>query len=233
MRGNALLLIILLLLSIAIGLQSNGHAQGNLVNLFNWTFQTNLAPGVLVSQPSYETIVSAEAVLLYIGQSEDTNPRMAIFGPLNPNLVCDINTIPGATYELFCTLQNLDAMYQANPTITFGNFSTNFVVLPSAPDAGTTSTIDFTVTATSATTMMSFNPGSNDDTGGSTFSISNFSLVETPEVSASTLFGVGGTALLLAHGWRRYFQNDRCSTTSRNASRRLRPPGAVRHTERT
>ena len=62
MRCGRVLLSILLLCT-AIGFQSSGRAQGNLVNLYSWTFQTNLMPGVLVSQPTSVTILSAEAVL--------------------------------------------------------------------------------------------------------------------------------------------------------------------------
>jgi hypothetical protein len=229
--GNVLLFI--LLLCVAIGLQSSGRSQGNLVNLYNWAFQTNLLPGVLVSRPASETISSAESVLLYIGQQEDTNPLVPVFGPLNPILTGNISTIPGATYELVCTLQNMDSMYVADPTIIFGNFSTNFVLLPSDSDGITTSNTDFTVTATSMVTAMSFNPWCNDDTGGGRFSISGFSLVETPEVSTATLFGIGGSALLLAHRWRRSFQNVRYPITSSNASQRLHQPGANRHDGRT
>jgi hypothetical protein len=197
-----------------IGFQSIGRAQGNLVNLYSWTFQTNLMPGVLVSRPTSFTVLSAEAVLLYIGQLEDTNPRVPVFGPLNPTLTGNISTIPGATYELICTLQNLDAMYLADPTFMFGNFSTNFVLLPSAPDAISTLNIDFTVMATSTVTTMSFNPWCNDDTGGGRFSISGFSLVQIPEISTGKLLGIGGSALLIAHRCRRFFQHDRCPTTS-------------------
>jgi hypothetical protein len=153
--------------------------------------------------------------LLYIGQLEDTNPRVPVFGPLNPTLTGVINTIPGATYELICTLQNLDAMYQADPTFMFGSFSTNFVLLPSTSDGSTTLNVDFTVTATSTVTTMSFNPWCNDDTGGGRFSISGFSLVQIPEISTGKLLGIGGSALLIAHRCRRFFQHDRCSTTSR------------------
>ena len=231
-RGAALKFILSLI--IAFGLQNSGRAQGNLVNLYNWAFQTNLLPGVIVSRPASETILSAESVLLYVGQQEDINPGISVFGPLNPTLSCDISTVPNATYELICTLQNLDSQYQADPTIAFGNFSTNFVILPSDLDgSGATTNIVFTVTATSTITMLSFNPGSYDDRGAGMFSISGFSVMEIPEVSTATLFAVGGSVLFIAHRWRRSLQNDRCSTASRNASQRLHPPRTNRHAERT
>jgi hypothetical protein len=193
----------LMLSAFALGFQASGRAQGNLVNLYDWTNQTRYVP-----DPNYYIIIgSFNSANFRSGIT--TNPLLG--GPfiVEPVLTGSLPTTPGITYEISFTMQ-LGAPFAAfgGASLSFGNFTTNCDLQNPAngnqPGYNPPVNFDFTAVATSPTTAMSFNAGFNDYTDG--MLLSNVAVMEVPEISASRLFGFGGCVLLLARQWRRLFQ---------------------------
>jgi hypothetical protein len=190
-----------MLSAFALGLQSSGRAQGNLVNLYDWANQTRYVP-----DPNYYiTIGSFNSANFRSGIT--TNPLLGDPFIVEPILTGSLHTTPGITYEITFTMQ-LGSPFDAfgGASLSFGNFITNCDLQNPAngnqPGYNPPVNFDFTAIATSPTTAMSFNAGFNDYTDG--MLLSNVAVMEVPEISASRLFGFGGCVLLLARQWRRF-----------------------------
>ena len=191
---------IILLLTVMLELQTRGQAQGNLVNLYNWTVETPIPPNCYVVYPGSVTISSSNSATFYSGQNTITNIGSGwIYGANNPTLRVSLDTIAGATYEITCTLQNYSLMTGLSPQIVFGDYTTNLYVYGLNPV-----TIDFISIATSATTATSVGLYIGDPWYGA--SLANFSVIAVPEISAVKLLGFGGCVLIFAQRWRRLFQ---------------------------
>lgn len=161
------------------------------MDLYNWSNETAYAvPG---SEGNYISISSADSVNFSGGMG--TNPYIFVV----PVLAGDINTTPGATYEISFTMQDLN-LFEGSASESFGAYSTNFN-LPVVDESGDPGyydlpvNIDFTAVATSATTMMSFQCFLDND-GAAT--LDHLMVTEVPETSTTRLFLYGGCALLLA-----------------------------------
>lgn len=185
--------------------QSRSYAQGNLVDLYNWSNETEV--GYDPNPNDYVNIVSATSAYFY----GDYSPN----GFAVPILSTTLNTIPGATYDVSFTLQdqNVEA---CSGYEYFGNTSTDVDLQPPVGDPINPSlvpeNIDFTVIANSTETDMSFE-FALDSSGIA--SLSNFSVTEVPEVSSGKLFVFLGCILLCVRKWRRLLQMRTCNAVVR------------------
>lgn len=185
--------------------QSSVYAQGNMVNLYNWTGETEYGPS-----PNYGiTLVSSTSAIFFGAYSTNTTS-----GPdhIVPVLAGDLDTTPGATYEISYTVANDPAHEEfGGGTMSFGSFS-NSIDLLAMGSPGSSENFDFLVAASSAVTPMSFSW--SIDNGYQT-TLSSLSVTEVPEASTVGLFGLGGIVWLLAQGWRRLPQIRRRTRTIR------------------
>jgi hypothetical protein len=186
--------------TIALGLQSSGHAQGNLVNLYDWTPETMYG-----QSPNAGIDISSFNSAYFMGEYS-TN---VFSGPSHivPILTGNLATTPGATYEISYTIGLNGSQDNNGGSLTFGSFDCGFsFTLPanSWPLYEPTENFDFLVTATSPNTTMIFNFGGIDN--GMEIDVSNFSVAVVPEISAARLFGFLGCVLVLAQPWQRLFQ---------------------------
>jgi len=153
------LLRMVLWLTLAWSIQFAARAQSNLVNFYTWKMEyTQLTSNQFA--PSIN-VVSSNNASIQIGRAIYQNsPFVSVFQPENPAFVGTLNTVPGATYQISCTLDNFDVQFASFPWLTFGKFETNY----SLPIAESQSS-SFTAVATSLSTTMSFNPDSMDNSG--------------------------------------------------------------------
>lgn len=187
----------LVLAAIVLGLPSLGHAQGNLVNLFNWTNEsTDLPPG---SQNGVIQITSANSGVFHGAVGTNGSPIQDI-------LTGNFETIPGTIYEITYTLSH-NPQFSFFADVTFGNFTTNVAPAIEANTflgpygySGGMATFDYNALATTTTATMSFSFGlDNSDS----FTLSNLTVTAVPEISTLQLFAFGGCALLFAQRWQR------------------------------
>jgi hypothetical protein len=185
-----------LLFAVSLGVQASARAQGNLLDFGNWTYQ-----GFVAGTPveGLQTILGSNSAEFegfgwypYYFSTEIFNGTIA--------------TQPGASYEISLTMAYGGADYSGwGVGMSFDDFSVEIGGIPQYQYGlfSFTNNCDFIVTATSPTTPMSF-----------TFSLwladvvtlSNVSVMQTPEVSTSRLLVFGGCALpFLRQGWR-FFQ---------------------------
>ena len=198
---------ILMLSTIALGLQPSGHAQGNLVNLNNWTASSAILPGFSPVPPPKITSFNSAYFLGWL-TSYTNNPT--IFALSAGILTGNLNTTPGATYEISFSLDMGDSVGIDVAFMSFGNITAggkipvllNTNVTSENPNITLPVCCDYTVLATSDITTMSFSVTPDVSCG---VNLENLLVVETPEVSTVRLFGFGGCALLIAQQWRRLF----------------------------
>lgn len=197
---------IVMLSTIALGLQTSGRAQGNLVNFNGWTNETMFVPPgtqsefVQIDSPisaTFEGGWTTNASGLYPGIPTDASPI----------LTGSLDTVPGAIYEIAFAMQL--GQFEGSAEMWFGDFTTNCDLTAFYNPANQGQpfgpvNMDFTVVATSATTTMSFQ--SYLDPVGGYASLYDVSVNEVPEISAARLFGFGGGVLLFAHQWLRLLQ---------------------------
>ena len=192
------LLQIVILSAMVLGLPISGHAQGNLVNLSDWTNETRGAE----NPNNHVQVISA--TFAYFGPNgywSTNGPGQ----PVDPILTGILDTTPGATYEISYTLSFSSPPGSVpNAQVTFDNCTTN-ATPPASFDgffmlSGTRS-LDYTVVATSPTTTMSFNLYIFDDVGS--FTLSDVSVTAVPEISSARLIGFGACVWLFAKPWRR------------------------------
>ena len=185
---------IIILSTITLGLQSSGHTQSNLVNLYDWK---NTGINSLSGPPFITNIWTS------------TSPDEA-FGGLffYNNVSANLDTTPGASYEISFSGQFGGYSYWGGPTMSFGSFSTGCELLPGGqlnngdgyyPPVN----FDFTVVATDPITAMSFTLYVDNN---SEITLSNVSVIQVPEISPTSLIAFGGCILILARQWRRTFQ---------------------------
>ncbi|HXI69230.1 MAG TPA: hypothetical protein VNN22_02615 [Verrucomicrobiae bacterium] len=182
-----------ILLAIAGGFQSGGHAQENLVNLYDWTPQTlnGLSPNQGVN------IWSSNSV------GFDVQNGAVIFSHTTPSLTGNLDTTPGASYQISFDLSfNAHTPYVDWFSVSFGDNSFGFDpfgLIFSDPNFYS-GTIDFTVIATAPITAMQLAAYGDN---GESFYVSDLMVTAVPEVSVNRLLGLGGGSLLLAHLCRR------------------------------
>lgn len=153
------------------------------------------------SNPNYGIIISSANAAIFFG-SYSTN---VLSGPdhIVPVLTGNLETTPGATYEISCTVAN-DPLHAeiGSGNLSFG--SSNYGIdLFAMGGPGSTQNFDFQITATSPSTTMAFTWWIDN---GYQASVSGFSVTQVPEVSSARLSGLGGCMLLLALHWRRLSQ---------------------------
>lgn len=178
------------------GLQSGGYAQGNLVNLYDWSGETKYAPS-----PNYGILLmSSTSVTFYGAYSTNTEGGADHIVPV---LAGNLDTVPGTTYEISYTVANdpLHAEF-GNGVMSFGSYS-NVVDLLAMGSPGSSENFDFLFTTSAAVTPMSFSWTIDN---GYQATLSSLSVTEVPEASKATLLSFGGVIWLLVRGRRRLSQ---------------------------
>jgi hypothetical protein len=186
--------------------QLSGHAQGNLVNLYQWRNDT----GNVSNPNNYININSRDAAYFYSGITTNF-----FHGPfiVEPVLSGNLNTTPGITYDVSFTMQ-LAAPEDVfgGASMSFGSFTTNCDLQdPENGDRpGYNPPLDFSfyLEATSAITPMTFYAGFADYSDGLSVSAINVTPVidPVPEASSVTLLSCGAIVLLFARRLRDSFQ---------------------------
>ena len=186
-----------------------GQAQGNLVDLYDWSNETGYVP----DPSNFIAIDSYNAA--YFSSGFTTNPFG--HGPLfvQPILSGSFSTTSGVTYDVSFTLQlNAPNDIFGGASMSFGDFTTNCdLESPTHGDQpGYNPPMDFSFTsvATGPATSMTFFAGFGDYTDG--LSISDVMVTEVPEMSTFSMFFYGGCALLLAKHLRKVTQKQKRST---------------------
>jgi hypothetical protein len=197
------LLQYVLLSTITHGLQSSGHAQVNLVNLYDFTGETQ--NGYSANQGI--DILSFDSVVLICAYG--TNGPPSLSNLIEPILTGNMNTTPDATYEISYIVSHGPPDFIRLPVyVSFGNFPIDVgdAVLAAEQDSPTpyaALSYDYTKIATSTTTALTFDASFIDEADSIVFS--NISVMEVPETSVAGLFGFGACTLLLAQRWRGLF----------------------------
>jgi hypothetical protein len=185
--------------------QLKGQAQGNLVNLYNWSNQTVV--GYDPNPSDYVNILSSTSASFFGDYSKS--------GFAVPILSDSLNTVPGVTYEINFTLedQNIEA---CTGYAFFGNTSTDLDLPPPGGNPFNLSvvpvSVDFSAVATSVTTTMSFE-FSLDSSGIA--GLSNLSVTEVPEVPDLELVVFLGFVLWGAKLSRRLPQMRACNAVAK------------------
>jgi hypothetical protein len=198
---------IVMMAVIASGLGFRAQAQSNLVNLYDWTPETQygFTPDQGISIGSFDSAS-------FYGQYS-VNGRGNRNDIIHPILTVNLDTTPGTTYQISYTLEmsNL-SRFQTPGSLSFGNDPSSFLFyFPSSPlDGDQTSIFDYTRTAVASTTTMTFYVGFIDT--GDLLCLSDFSVTAlspvtpVPEVSTASLLVLGGGVWLLAAVRRRTFE---------------------------
>jgi hypothetical protein len=183
-----------IIITVWLSATASSYAQGNLVNLNNWTVDTNLLTESIISITSSNSAIFSSGGAL-------ANPPSDNESILNGN----IDTTVGLTYEIAFTMQNTGEP-TAYASMSFGNFTTNLtseingqpmqIFNGMAYQSGYAPVnFDFTVVATSAITTGAFDIW--QDNSGYYVGLSNFSVVAVPEASTTVLMIFGGYICLL------------------------------------
>jgi hypothetical protein len=186
---------------IGLGLQSSGHAQASLVNLYDWMNETMYS-----STPDFNVQIQSPNSVGFFGSRSTNNAPYPFALPV---LTGSLNTTPGTTYEISFTMQNDFVETIGQPEVSFGSFTTNFD-LPAAQETDGQLqyfpvNIDLTAVAMSFDTTMTFTVPI--DTGDA-MSLNNLEVtaitgstignVFVPEPSTTKLVFCFGFAWLLA-----------------------------------
>jgi hypothetical protein len=179
-------------------LATSYRAQGIPINFYNWTSEA--------ANPSYPTHIQPVEVLSQnsaaFGYIELGFPE-TVYGDYFPYLFAgNLNTLPGAYYEITFTIQN-DADFIANASMSFGDFTTNLTSAINVPNYPPNINqprfnpvnVDVVLQATSDTTLMNFTV--NNDLFGVVY-VSNVAVTQVPEKqSTAVLLGIGLVSLLI------------------------------------
>jgi hypothetical protein len=179
-----------------------GQAQGNLVDLYNWSNET-----VVGSDPNpndYVHLGSATSAFFHGGYTDQG-------GGVTPVIFGSLNTVPGATYEISFTMQNQNSFF-GSASLWFGSESTSFQLPVTQVNGGQgyadmPVNIDFTAVAGSTVTSMFFQCYLDPD-GGSA-ALNHFMVTEVPEVSSSSLIFGGACVFLVANRLRKVTQKQK------------------------
>jgi hypothetical protein len=213
---------IVVLSTIALGIQFTGRAQGNLVNLYeNWTIGsvTSIGGDGPIGIPSSVDITSSTSAILHPGWANNAiSIQYNQFGAIAPVLSGNLDTTSGTTYEITFTINSESAaLISPNMSMSFGNFAIDYFPVPAlglgAPFNAAPLNIEFTAMAASPITFISFTEYPCDVVSDfyNSIYLSNLSVVAVPqvipvpEVSTASLLGLGGCAWLLAPFGRRSF----------------------------
>ena len=185
----------MMFLAILIGVQLEAQAQGNLVNLYNWSNETRYS-----GSPQYNVQISSPDSASFFGSQSTNNSPCPLAVPV---LSGSFDTTPGDVYDISFIMQNNFVENLGEPTVSIGAFATNFY-LPAAKQAGPGQTqyfpvdISLTYVATSLTTDFTFKIPLDE---GDTVSLENLTVTEAPESSTAVIFGTLGCAWVLAQRW--------------------------------
>ena len=174
---------------------SRGLAQGNLVNLYDWTNETVVEAGD--NPDNFVSIGSSTSADFFGGLIDNSN----VLTEVEPTITGTLDTVSGATYDISFTVED-DTLYgPSSATEYFGDTSTSISLPPEqqnfpGDNVPVPVNVDFTAVATCATTTMSFGFGL-DPTAGDDL-LYNLSVTEVPETSSPGLFLFGVCILLLA-----------------------------------
>lgn len=188
-----------LFLAILFGFQLEARAQGNLVDLYDWSNQTRYS-----GEPQHNVqVLSSDSAIFYGSQSTNNAPYPLAL----PVLSGTFGTTPGDIYDISFTMQNDFVENLGEPTICIGAFATNFY-LPAAQSINPGQTqyypvdISFTYVATSSATDFTFKIPTDD---GDSISLDNLCVTEAPENSTGVIFGTLGCAWVFGLRWRSGF----------------------------
>lgn len=190
----------MMFLAILLGFHLESRAQGNLVNLYDWSNETRYS-----GSPQYNVQISSSDSASFFGSQSTNNAPCPLAVPV---LSGSFDTISGDVYDISFTMQNNFVENLGEPTVSVGSFATNFN-LPAAKLMGPGQTEYFPVdislayVATSSTTDFTFKIPLDD---GDTVSLENLSVTEAPESSTAAIFGTLGCAWALAQRWRSGFK---------------------------
>jgi hypothetical protein len=173
-------------------LQSHAQAPINLVNLYDWNVIGN------TFDPGADVQVTSSTSAVFFGDFSTNGIPTA-----NLALSYDLNTTPGATYEISFTMED-EVLYDSYARETFGNTGNCFLlpvtqtnIFPGYFD--TPVTIDYTAVATTAITTVSFGATADGDYGET--QLWDVSVIEVPEVGSGKLFAFLGCILLYLGKW--------------------------------
>jgi hypothetical protein len=191
--------LILLALAVVPGLQSPGHAQDNLANLYDCVNQT-----MNVSDPSQFIMVYSSNSALFRGGFADSNGG-ALPPPAVAILTGNLDTTPGTTYEISFTM--LDPVpFTGGASMAFGNLNTSldFTSCPNYTNPNQPFqpiNFDFTAIASSTSTSLSFSADLDPD-GGAVY-LEDLTVTAVPEPSATGFLGsmAAGWLLLAQRCW--------------------------------
>jgi hypothetical protein len=194
--------------TIMFGLQLSGLAQDNLVDFNNWTAEAILTSDAASGQPIIPPITNYPPVAPIgmgnnsasfeggLGEWRDANgighqafQYLLVYGQLD--------TVPGASYEISGTLENPTEFASYQASLSFGDVGISLPETLQSGVPGYPNTYDFDtiITATCAATMVSFSCAPDFD--GGALDLYSLSVTEVPEVSAASLFFFGVCLLSL------------------------------------
>ena len=185
------------LLVIGIHFSAKGLAQGNLVDLYDWTDQSSPYTGLINVYSSNSAVYEGD---------------YGAYGGFNHlNLAGNITTTPGVTYDVSFTLLNESSSDSGSGCMMFGNIQTNLNFAFSPSDSYLTSdgyafnpvTFTFSVLATDSSTPVSFNFDLDE---GINANVSDFMITAVPEMSTGSYLLFGGCMLVLARESRKFLQ---------------------------
>ena len=201
--------------TLLLGVRTASAGDGNLVNLYDWVEQPNydLDSFTLIHSSSAQ-ITSSNSAWFFDGLA--INPDWPFNSPILyadtfSMLVANLETIPGASYEISCTFgPGYSVESDCGGSIMFGDVRIGGLFQPesfgpSGMPVDYYFNADFTSVATSGITAMSISAfAAGGDLGDSSIVLSNFSVIEVPETSEARILVLAAT-LLLAWRGRRFF----------------------------
>jgi hypothetical protein len=184
------------LTSVALQVALVANAQGNLVDLYNWSNETRYS-----GSPGHNVQIDSSDSAVFFG-SQSTNDAPSPFAL--PVLTGNFDTTPGDIYEISFTMQNNFFETIGQPTISVGGFLTNFDLPAAERGSGgqlqfNPVNIDFSYVATSSATEFEFMIPLDTGDGAS---LNNFSIAEVPESSTDAILGSFVCLWFLMRRWR-------------------------------
>lgn len=184
-----------MLSAILVGIGLDGRAQGNLVNLYDWSNNTRYS-----GSPNNNVRINSSDSAGFFGSGSTNN---APYPLALPGLAGQIGTTPGTMYEISFTMENNTYESIGDPCVCFGDFTTN-LDLPVAQANGPQSQyypvdVDLSILATSSTTDFTFTVPADE---GELISLDNLTVTEVPEMSTTAIFGFFGCSWLFLRRWR-------------------------------
>jgi hypothetical protein len=185
-----------ILASVALQVASAANAQGNLIDLYNCSNETRYS-----GSPGHNVQIDSSDSAIFLG-SQSTNNAPSPFAL--PVLTGSFNTTPGDLYEISFTMQNNFFETIGQPTISVGEFFTNFDLPAAQRGSGgqleiNPVNIDFDYVATSLNTQFEFMVPLDSGDGAS---LNNFSIAEVPESSTNAILGSFVCLWFLMRRWR-------------------------------